>query len=125
MATLKEQMAIFAKETRVTDEFVDQVRDVLERCGLSMSDDATPYLTQLQDTFRGEAAIQEASRASARNVENLNKRLEDITRNHTRNIGELTNVANSLRRSVARLRSVSAPTNRRRLILCPGPNEMQ
>ena len=125
MATLKEHIAILAKEIRATDEFVEQVTALFERCGVSMSDDATPYLAQLRDTFRTEAAIQKASLASAKEFERLNKKLQSVKRSHTRSIGQLNDAVQSLRRSAAMLHSRSASTGRSLPILCPGPSETQ
>ena len=125
MATLKEQMTILAREIRVTDEFVEQVRAIFEHCGVSMSDDATPHLAQLQDTFRTEAAIQNASVANAKKIERLNKKIQSLKRTHTRTISELNDAVQSLRRSAAKLRSRSASMGWPLPILCPGPSEMQ
>ncbi len=98
--TLADQIDRLARHHRVPESFVESIRSSFERKGISLAEDAGPYLPILEETFARHAQV---TAATARSREGLRRLDENFRR-----------LADGWRRQLERLREVKASLEEQR-----------
>lgn len=126
-----------ARLTEASPGYVDKIRLLLERRGVSMDDDAGPYLDVLEDVFIRQQAIRENVAEARDNLARLQSQLTSLGRRCDEPLDRIDRVQQSLlqqletmRDAGRRLREVLDPAGRREEppgagLLVPGPDGAQ
>lgn len=95
--TISEHIECLARLTGAPASFVDQVRTLFSTKGISLHEDAAPYLKALDDAFRREESIRTSAGRARRNLTRIRASFDRIGRAYVQQ-------ADSRRRTSARVR---------------------
>ena len=136
--TIAEQIDCLARLTNAPSSFVGQVRELFSRKGISLDDDATPYLKALEEAFRREEVIRTNARRAERERKKVNASVQRIGNEYAKQIRRLKQTRRSLRKAAEGARSnsvqVAIPGNHRTFVtppqredipMVPGPDDLQ
>jgi hypothetical protein len=76
--SISEQIESLARLTGAPEPFVCQVKSLFENKGISLDEDATPYLKALEDAFRREESIRANAERARQNVARLRSTFDKL-----------------------------------------------
>ena len=139
--SLEDQIDCLARITGAPETFVSQVKELFGKKGISMAEDAAPYVQALEEAFRREESIRFSTLRAKQNISTLQQHFRKIGRAYVTQISQLRKVQSSLKSSSGRLqkqqdnttqitikgdhRTFVTRTEREELPLVPGPEELQ
>lgn len=87
--SIADQIECLARLTGAPESFVGQVRSLFSTKGISLDEDATPYLKALEDAFRREENIRANAQRARENVDLLRERFSKIGAAYAENFSKL------------------------------------
>jgi len=111
--TIAEHIQCLARLTGAPVSFVDQVKQLFERKGISLHDDASPYLDALEEAFRREQSIRATTVRARQSVTRMQDNFQRIGRAYVEQLSQLKRLRSSLQDQSTRLRR-EKPTQQRR-----------
>ncbi len=133
--SIAEHIDCLAKLTGAPDSFIDQVKDLFARKGISLDDEATPYLRALEEAFRREETIRSTSLRARRTVSAMQRNFTKMGQAYVRQAENLRNgQAKPAPRPMDKRRTVTVRGDHRSLVtraqrelmpLVPGPSDIQ
>ena len=76
--SISEQIECLARLTAAPGSFVVQVKSLFSRKGISLDEDATPYLKALEEAFKREENIRSTTQRARQNIRKLQKNFNRI-----------------------------------------------
>lgn len=134
------QIERLARETAAPTSFVEQVHAFFHAKGISLSDDAEPYLVALEEAFQLEETVRRNTRWARENLVRLQECVRLVGATYQQQLGQLRRVRDSLdqqgrlvREGAQRLRELSRSATQGRTaisgpkgtFLVPGPRDLQ
>lgn len=143
--TICDHIDCLARLTGAPDSFVVQVKELFGRKGISLQEDAEPYLKALDEAFRREETIRASAVRARQNLSSMHENFQKIGRAYVDQLSRQRKPAAEVHDSARRQRtktSASRPTahqitiqgdhrtyvtrtEREELPMVPGPDEMQ
>jgi hypothetical protein len=142
--SIAEQIDCLARLTGAPITFVDQVRQLFLTKGISLEDEATPFLAALEEAFRREETIRCSTRRARQNLTKIHDNFRKVGKAYVEQLAQLKKIQSSLQDHSRRLRRKLAPPRRttqvtitgdhrtlvtrqerEELPMVPGPEEVQ
>jgi hypothetical protein len=143
--TISDHIRCLARLTGAPVSFVDQVKQLFERKGISLHDDASPYLDALEEAFRREESIRSTTLRARQSVVRMQDNFQRIGKAYVEQLSQLKRLRSSLHDESKKLRRDKPGRERRsmkitiegdhrtfvtrpeteHLPLVPGPKELQ
>ncbi len=82
--SIDEHIQCLARLTGAPDSFVVQVRELFNRKGISLEDDAAPYIKALEEAFVREERIRTSSARARQELAQLHESFTELGRAHVR-----------------------------------------
>lgn len=140
--TIAEQIECLARLTNAPSTFVGQVKDLFSRKGISLHEDASPYLKALEEAFHREEVIRANASRARTNIEKMQTSFQRIGEEYSRQVrsselgrrqpaakaGTRAKSSKSSRVQVAipgDHRTFVTPPQREDIPMVPGPEDLQ
>jgi hypothetical protein len=138
--TIADQIQCLARLTGAPVSFVDQVKQLFERKGISLHDDASPYLEALEEAFRREESIRSTTMRARQSVSRMHDNFQRIGKAYVEQLSQLKRLRSSLqeqsrglrrgkpaqpRRAAAMRVTIEGDPQSEHLPLVPGPKDLQ
>lgn len=132
--SIRDQIDCLARLTGAPDTFVDQVRALFLRKGISLDSDSSPYVKALEEAFLREETIRAQARRARRNAREMHSGVRRLSEVYSRQVERLREVRTRLRQDdqgdpswppAERRLTVMTPQQTDDLPLVPGPEEPQ
>jgi hypothetical protein len=138
-----DQIECLARLTGAPESFVEQVKALFSRKGISLEDDAAPFLAALEEAFRREERIRSTSRRARLELAKLQKNFERVGQAYVQQISQQKQIQGTLRDQARRMRGAGRRSathrvtiqgdhrtfvtrqEREELPLVPGPSDLQ
>jgi len=101
--TLADQIDRLARHHRVPESFVESIRSSFERKGISLAEDAAPFLPILEETFARQAAVGAATARSREGLARLDESFRRLADGWSRQLAQLRELRRSLEEQRARI----------------------
>ncbi len=101
--TLADQIDRLARRHRAPESFVESVRSSFARRGISLAEDAGPYLPILEETFARQLQVAAATARSRAGLQRLEENFRRLAEGWRRQLEQLREVRASLEEQRARL----------------------
>ena len=95
--SIEEHIECLARLTGAPASFVGQVKSLFATKGISLAEDATPYLTALEEAFRREESIRANSQRARESVSRVENSFNTVGREYVKQLDRLKQVQSSLR----------------------------
>jgi hypothetical protein len=95
--SIAEQIDCLARLTGAPTSFVDQVRQLFTRKGISLTEDSSPYLKALEEAFIREESIRASAEQSRVNVAHSSTDFKKIGKTYVQQVERLRRVQAGLR----------------------------
>ena len=151
LKSIESQIDCLARLTGAPGSFVEQVRQLFVRKGISLQEDATPYIPALEQAFKREETIRTSAKKTQKNLDEVQQHFKQIGQSYRKQIDQLKKIRESLQRTARNLpdkgvatASAPAPKGKKRVLIAtkrptvvtrpqrdrsypmvPGPKEMQ
>jgi len=99
--TIRGHIDWLARRTGAPRSFILQVQALFRHKGISLEDEATPYLAALEEAFRREAAIRDTAGRARRSIAELNAQFSRIGASYRQQLAQLRRIRSSLQASSA------------------------
>lgn len=141
--SIAEQIECLARLTGAPDSFVDQVRELFARKGISLAEEATPYVKALEEAFVREESIRASTQRARQSTARLRTDFERIGKSYVEQIERLRRAQSGLHakrserrgtRPQVRSESLGPTVTGRNVVtrqqteempMVPGPEELQ
>jgi hypothetical protein len=137
--SILQQIECLARLTGASESFVGQVKALFTQKGISLDEDASPYLHALEEAFRREESIRSNSSRARKSLSGLQSNFNKIGQAYVKQIDQLRKMRSNLqgrRRKRGRLsippvsiqgdhRTYVTPPQRETMPMVPGPEEIQ
>lgn len=139
--SIADHIECLARLTGAPETFVGQVKQLFTMKGISLEEDASPYLKALDDAFRREEQIRARASSVQNNLSNIRDRFDQIGKNYVRQLEQLRGAQSSVRdrnrpagARTSRVSEVTVVGDHRSLVtrpqfdslpMVPGPKERQ
>jgi hypothetical protein len=144
--SIGEHIDCLARLTGAPGSFVDQVRELFTRKGISLDEEAAPFLTALEEAFRREERIRCSSHRARANLTKIQDNFKKVGKAYVDQLSKLKNIQESLHQQTQRMRKSATPQEkpstthvtikgdhrtfvtrpeREELPMVPGPKEIQ
>ena len=134
--TIAEHLECLARLTSAPDSFVSQVEDLFLSKGISLDDDAEPYLAALDEAFRREENIRCTGHRAKKNIQQLQDNFQKIGKAYVEQISKLKRMQSSVKDKPRESqptqvtikgdhRTYVTRPEREHLPMVPGPKEVQ
>ena len=148
--SIEAQIDCLARLTGAPGTFVEQVRQLFVRKGISLQDDATPYIPALEQAFRREETVRNSAKKTQKNLDEVQQHFKQIGQSYKKQIDQLKKIRQSLQKTARTLpggvatSSAPAPKGKKRVLIAtkrptvvtspqrdrafpmvPGPKEVQ
>jgi hypothetical protein len=143
--TICDHIDCLARLTGAPDSFVVQVKELFGRKGISLHEDAEPYIKALEEAFRREETIRASALRARQNLSSMSDNFQKIGRAYVEQLSRPRKSAAEPHASARRPRSKTATsrptahqitiqgdhrtyvtrTEREELPMVPGPDDMQ
>ena len=90
--SIGEQIDSLAQLTGAPESFVDQVRDLFAKTGISLEEDATPYLRALEEPFIREESIRASTERAQESVCRTSQQFDQVGKAYVEQIERLRRV---------------------------------
>lgn len=87
--TIGEHIECLARMTGAPESFVGQVRGLFSTKGISLDEDAAPYLNALEEAFRREESIRTSSQRARQNIARLQDNFSRIGKAYVQQLEQL------------------------------------
>lgn len=136
-----------ARRSGAPEAFVRQVKQVFDRKGISLGEDAAPYVQALEEAFRREENIRFGTTRARESIDSMQRNFQRIGKAYVDQLSQLKRIQSSLRSESNRLRgkvdamrasgttyqvtikgdhrTLVTPMVREELPMVPGPEEIQ
>ena len=94
--TIGEHIKCLARMTGAPESFVGQVRGLFSTKGISLDEDASPYVNALEEAFRREESIRTSSRRARHNIARLQDNFNRIGKAYVQQLEQLHRVRTNL-----------------------------
>lgn len=94
--TIRGHIDWLARRTGAPRSFILQVHALFRHKGISLDDEATPYLTALEEAFRREAAIRDTAGRARRSIAELHEQFSRIGASYRQQLAQLRRIRSSL-----------------------------
>jgi len=95
--SIEEHIECLARLTGAPASFVGQVKNLFATKGISLDEDATPYLTALEEAFRREESIRASSHKARESISRVQNNFSRIGKEYVKQLDRLKRVQSSLR----------------------------
>ena len=103
LKSIATQIDCLARLTGAPGTFVEQVRQLFVNKGISLEEDATPYVPALEQAFRREETIRNNTRSARQNLEEAKERFEEVGGTYRKQIEQLKRVRASLQKAARKI----------------------
>ncbi|MCP3982391.1 MAG: hypothetical protein GY716_24070 [bacterium] len=87
--SIADHIDCLARLTNAPDSFVGQVRQLFTMKGISLDEDAAPYLQALEEAFRREEQIRARANSVQTNLSKIRDRFDQIGKNYVKQLERL------------------------------------
>ncbi len=138
--SIAEQIECLARLTGAPDSFVDQVRELFARKGISLQEEATPYVKALEEAFVREENIRAGTRRARQSAARLRTDFERIGKAYVQQLERMRRAQSGLgaqrrgKQSQAQPESLGPEVTGRNVVtrqqteempMVPGPEDLQ
>jgi hypothetical protein len=132
--SLADHIECLARLTGAPQSFVIQIKDLFSKKGISLDEDAEPYLHALEEAFRREEAIRVSTRRVHDNVARLQDNFSRVGRAYVGRLKQLKRIQSRLEGPNQREETSIPGGDHRTLVtrpqlddfpMVPGPEELQ
>jgi hypothetical protein len=106
--TISEHIECLARMTGAPDSFVDQVRTLFSSKGISLEDDATPYVSALDEAFTREECIRSTTYRAHKSVVKLQSDFSRIGKAYVEQMKQTRRTQSGMRELSKKARELSA-----------------
>jgi len=94
--TIRDSISHLARATSAPNAFVDQVHSLFSAKGISLADNAAPYLAALEEAFRREQVIRKSTLSARRNLGRFQERFNELGDSCKKQLKHLSKIRSSL-----------------------------
>jgi len=137
--TIDERIRALARSTDAPEAFQEQVRSLFRRKGISLDENAGPYVRALREAFRREARIRRSTVDATRTIGKLQGHFRGIGSSYRKQLDQLRRIQSALERRAEALEAAGARLREPRdeppryvtrvqkddPFLVPGPDDLQ
>lgn len=110
--SIADHIECLARLTGAPQSFVMQIKDLFSKKGISLDEDAEPYLQALEEAFRREEAIRASTRRVHDNVARLQNNFSRIGKAYVRQLKQLKRIQSHLEGHKKTTHTVKAKSDR-------------
>jgi hypothetical protein len=110
--SIADHIQCLARLTGAPVSFVDQVKQLFERKGISLHDDASPYLDALDEAFRREESIRSTTLRARQSVARMQDDFQRVGKAYVEQLSQLKRLRGSLQEESRRMRGDKSAARR-------------
>jgi hypothetical protein len=103
--SIAEHIDCLARLTGAPLSFVDQVRQLFVKKGISLDEEAAPFVAALEEAFRREETIRASSQRAQQNITKIQENFRRVGKAYVDQLSQLKKIHSSLQQQSRRLRS--------------------